>query len=105
MILRLLTATPIVLLLTATTTVAQEAYCRTPYALGPLQQEFLIGAPCYWDGDTGVIVEVDQDGYFAHEEGGNVCYTNFEPCGAELDLVGVDCYCGGVPGVIGIWYQ
>lgn len=103
---RSLVTMAVILMLDASAAMAQTyEVCRTPYDYCEPPAGLPIGHPCGCAGDTGVLVWTDENYYFVHQEGGRVCYTNFEACGAELALVGVDCNCSGVPGVIGRWYQ
>jgi hypothetical protein len=99
---RLVVAT-LLSLLPCAGTQAQELLCLTPFDWCPLEASLVPGQVCGCAGDRGVVVTVDGDGYLADQIPGEVCHTNFDPCLVEQSLVGDECECGALPGIVGTY--
>jgi hypothetical protein len=83
---------------------AQGQICLTPFDWCPPDlQAPTPGQVCGCGGDVGVVVTVDADGYLADDLAGEVCYTNFDPCLVEGALIGDECECGAIPGIVGAY--
>lgn len=80
---------------------AQELICLTPFDWCEPDYSLYPGAVCGCAGDRGVVVTVESSGYLADELPGEVCYTNFDPCLVEGALIGDECECAAIPGIVG----
>jgi len=82
---------------------AQDLVCLTPFDWCAPDAGLAPGNVCGCVGDRGVVVTVNADGYLADEIPGEVCYTNFDPCLVDNALVGDECQCGELPGIVGTY--
>jgi len=83
---------------------AEEMLCLTPFDWCPPDPGLVPGQVCGCAGDRGVAVIVDDEGYLSNDlPMGEVCYTNFDPCLVDGALVGDECECGALPGIVGTY--